>query len=61
MGKIPDVYGTQRLYHIVAIHTRTGKVSRMTGYPMPHSDCCTMMRKITRYKWRRLELKEYVK
>lgn len=49
---------TERLYHIIAINERTGRRVTMTGYPMNHHDCCTMMRKITRYPWRRLLLEE---
>jgi len=48
----------ERLYHIVAINERTGVKVYMTGYPMTHKECCTMKSKITKYKWRRLQLEE---
>lgn len=47
-----------KLFHIVAINERTGQQVRMTGYPMPHDECCVMLTKITKYEWRRLVLVE---
>ena len=39
-----------RLYNIVAINERTGKQVLLTGYPMNHKECCTMLSKMTSHK-----------
>lgn len=49
---------SERLYHIVAINEQTGSKVYMTRYPMPHNECCIMKSKITKYKWRRIQLEE---
>lgn len=47
-----------RLFHIIAVNVRTGSEVRMTGYPMPHKESCTMLSKFTQYAGRRLQLQE---
>ncbi len=39
-----------RLYNIVVINDKTGKRVLLTGYPMPHKECCTMLSKMTSHK-----------
>lgn len=39
-----------RLYNIVVINERTGKQALLTGYPMPHKECCTMLSKMASHK-----------
>lgn len=39
-----------RLYNIIAINERTGKQVLLTGYPMNHKECCTMLSKMTGHK-----------
>lgn len=53
MGRIlRDFAGAikMRLYNIIAINERTGKQVLLTGYPMPHKECCTMLSKMTGHK-----------
>ena len=47
-----------KLYHIVAINERTGAKVYMTGYPMNHEQCCTMMKRISYHPARRIQLEE---
>ena len=49
-----------RLYHIIAINDRTKAIVQMTGYPIPHDQCMTMLGKLTRYNWRTLQLVEVI-
>ncbi len=46
----------ERKYHVVAINERTSKKFYMTAYPATHQEACTIMSKITKYSWRRLQL-----
>jgi hypothetical protein len=39
-----------RLYNIAVINDKTGKQVLLTGYPMPHKECCTMLSKMTSHK-----------
>lgn len=39
-----------RLYNIIAINERTGKQVLLTGYPMNHKECCTMLSKMASHK-----------
>ena len=39
-----------RLYNIVAINDKTGKQALLTGYPIPHKECRTMLSKMTSHK-----------
>jgi hypothetical protein len=50
-----------RKYHIVAINERTGDSVFMTRYPMEHDKCCTMLKRFTQHKGRRLQLVEALK
>lgn len=47
-----------RLYHVVVINEKNGKKAYMSAYPMPHSEACTMLIKLTRHPWRRNQLEE---
>ena len=38
-----------KLYHIVQINDKTGSRVQMTGHPMEHKECCTMLSKMI--KW----------
>jgi len=50
-----------RLYHIVAINEKTGNRTRMTFYPMPHHEACTVLGKINNtHKGRRVQLEEVI-
>jgi hypothetical protein len=53
-----DRCAVSRLYHVVVIRERDGQVTRMTATPVTHAEGCTIMRKITRYPWRRVQLAE---
>lgn len=46
----------QCYFHIDAVNRHNGYRTRLTTYPMPQHQCETMMNKITRFPWRRLEL-----
>lgn len=48
----------ERYYHIVAINEKSGAITYMTSYPMTHSECCTMMSKISKHPARRIQLVE---
>lgn len=37
---------SERLYHIVVIREDTGRKTYLTGYPMSHAECCTMLPKV---------------
>lgn len=53
MGRIlRDFAGAikMRLYNIIAINERTGKQVLLTGYPMNHKECCTMLSKMASHK-----------
>lgn len=50
-----------RLYNIAAINDKTGKRVLLTGYPMPHKECCTMLSKMTNHKDTRKMLIEQAK
>jgi hypothetical protein len=39
-----------RLYNIEAINDMTGKRVLLTGYPMPHKECITVLSKMTDHK-----------
>lgn len=49
-----------RMYHLQAVNSRTGRTVRLTGYPMTHAQCCTMKRKFTTHKDRHIELSEHI-
>lgn len=49
----------ERLYHLQAVNERSGRVVRLTGYPMNHAQCCTMKGKFTPHKDVRIELTEH--
>lgn len=55
---IAEVVRRERLYHLVAVSEKTGEVTVLTGYPMPHHECCVMKSKISEHKSRRIELRE---
>lgn len=46
----------ERLYHVLSI--RNGVKTYMTRTPCSHKEACTIMSKITPYKWRTLMLEE---
>lgn len=48
----------RRLYHVVVIVERTGRKEYMTATPVTHAEGCTILRKLTRYPWRREQLEE---
>ena len=50
-----------RLYNIAAINDKTGNRVLLTGYPMPHKECCTMLSKMTSHKDTRKILIEQAK
>lgn len=47
-----------RRYHVIVINERTGLKVRMTTTPVTHHEGCTILGKITDYKWRRKQLEE---
>lgn len=49
---------TPRRYHVIVINERTGKKVYMTATPVTHAEGCTILSKITDYKWRRKQLEE---
>lgn len=51
-----------RLYHIVVINENTGEKVYVsdTTKPLTHKEACTIMFKMTQYKWRRIQLEEVV-
>ena len=44
------------LFHVVAINERTGAKVYMTGAPVTHAEGCTILRKISTYPGRRVQL-----
>jgi hypothetical protein len=38
-----------KLCHIVQINDKTGAKVQMTGYPMPHRECCTVLSKMIQW------------
>ncbi len=47
-----------RLYNLVAINEKTGRVAVLTKWPMPHEEACVMMGKFANYPGRRIQLQE---
>ena len=47
-----------RRYTIVVINERTGQKYDLGLKPMSHHEACTMLSKMTQYKWRRAQLEE---
>lgn len=50
----------ERLYHIDSVNVWNETRTRMTRYPMPHAQCCVMLKKFTSHAHRRLELVEVI-
>lgn len=44
------------MFIIVAINERTGRKFDMGFAPMTHDQACCALKKITQYKWRRVQL-----
>jgi len=38
---------TNKLFHVVIVDERTLHETVMTSYPMPHKQCCIMMKKLS--------------
>ena len=54
-----DQYDTSdRRYHVVVIVEKTGEKCYMTSTPVTHKQGCTILTKITDYKWRRKQLEQ---
>lgn len=51
-------YVAVRIYHIEVVNEKTGRRVTVTGYPMPHAQCMTMISKMTQYPWRRIQVVE---
>jgi hypothetical protein len=49
----------ERFYHVVVKNIKTGVKVYMTKNPVSHSQGCTLLSKLTKYKWR-LEMLEEV-
>lgn len=49
---------SQRMYHVVAVHEKTGKVTRATATPVTHREGVTIMSKFSRHPSRRIQLEE---
>lgn len=47
-----------RSYHVVVINERTEVKTYMTAMPVTHAEGCTILGKITDYKWLRKQLEE---
>lgn len=47
-----------RLYHIVAVHERTGRKTYLTASPLAHDEACIMLGKMTPHKAVRLQVEE---
>lgn len=47
-----------RMFDVVVKNEETGKVVKMNGAPVLHSEGCVMLSKITNYPWRRKFLVE---
>jgi hypothetical protein len=43
-------------FHVVVINERTGSKTRMTASPVTHEEGRILLKKITPYTWRRVEL-----
>lgn len=46
------------MYNVVVINNKTKVVTIMTANPLPHKEACTVLNKITKYKWRTETLQE---
>lgn len=51
---------SERLYHVVAVVSKTGEKIYMTSSPVTHAEGCTLLSKLTKYPWRREMLEEVV-
>jgi hypothetical protein len=47
-----------RLYHVVVINIKTGEKTYMTASPEKHDAACVLLRKLTKYTFRRNQLEE---
>lgn len=50
----------ERMYNVVVINEKTGIKVVMTSSPVTHKEGCTLLSKITDYKWRRKQLEEVI-
>lgn len=57
-NEIPGGGIEMRLYHVVAINERTGKMTYCTEHPLSHKDACVVMSKFSHHPSRRIQLKE---
>jgi hypothetical protein len=48
----------ERLYHLVAINEKTGKIVVLTSYPDSHRHCMTMKSKFTPHRNVRIQVVE---
>ncbi len=48
----------RRMYNVVVINERTGLKEVMTSSPVTHAEGCTLLGKLTKYRWRREQLEE---
>lgn len=51
---------TERMYHVIVKNIKTGVKVYMTAYPVTHAEGCTLLSKLTKYKWRQEMLEEVV-
>lgn len=47
-----------RKYHVVVINETTGQKVYMTASSVTHKEGCVLLRKLTKYNWRRNQLEE---
>lgn len=48
-----------RFYHIWVVNIKTGYQQQLTGYPMPHSQCCTMKSKMIQHSDTQHEIRDF--
>jgi hypothetical protein len=51
---------TERMYDVVIVNEKTGTVTVMTSSPVTHKEGCTILSKMTKYPFRRNQLRELV-
>lgn len=48
----------ERLYNVIVINERTGRMVQLNTTPVTHEQGCAWLSKLTGYKWRRHLLEE---
>jgi hypothetical protein len=47
-----------KLYHLISVNNKTGKITYLTGYPMIHAKCMIMKSKNTVHPFRTITVLE---